>query len=61
MGRITIEVDGFECERCGHTWIARWPRGVPESKRKGKPPPPKMCPVCKSRLWDVPHKGNKQA
>ncbi len=57
MGRITIEVDGFECERCGYQWIGRWPRDVPVSKRKGEPPEPRMCPRCKSKLWDVPKDG----
>lgn len=31
------------CERCGHTWA---PRALP--------PPPRLCPKCKSFLWNQP-------
>ena len=30
------------CERCGYTWYPR------------KPELPKLCPACKSRLWQIP-------
>jgi len=30
-----------KCKRCGNTWYPRTPKK------------PKMCPACKSRLWEV--------
>ena len=54
MPRVVIEVDGFECLRCGHLWVARWPSRIPEDEREGLPPKPKLCARCKSRLWDEP-------
>lgn len=49
MAAITIEVPGFECERCGHRWIARKCRNRPQSTE-----PPRICPGCKSPWWDTP-------
>jgi len=40
-----LNVPGLICLRCGHGWIARSPIV-------------KICPRCKSRLWDVPKKGS---
>jgi len=40
MARITITIDGFKCERCGHEWIAR----IKED--------PVICPKCKSPYWN---------
>lgn len=39
-----IKLEGYKCERCGHTW-------VPREKDK-----PKVCPKCKSPYWDTPRK-----
>jgi uncharacterized OB-fold protein len=36
-----VRVPGLACLRCGHTWVPRRPIV-------------KICPRCKSRLWDVP-------
>ena len=38
-----ITVTGYGCERCGYKWT---PRMVGA-------PMPRMCPKCKSRLWNV--------
>ena len=38
---IKIEVDGYRCERCNHTWQPR--------KKKT---PPVVCPKCKSPYWN---------
>jgi DNA-directed RNA polymerase subunit RPC12/RpoP len=40
MGRVTLE--GYVCERCGHTW-------VPRSKIDELPT---ICPKCKSPYWN---------
>ena len=40
MARVKIEVEGFQCERCGHKWV---PRGNDEE--------PSVCPKCKSPGW----------
>jgi hypothetical protein len=67
MGRILIF--GFLCERCGHEWVPRRRAGDdPESRGLAviygpQPPPPpspsdpKICPRCKSYLWDKPPNG----
>lgn len=44
MAKVKLEVDGYQCERCGHEWIAR---GTEE---------PRVCPKCKSPYWNVPKK-----
>ena len=36
-----IVIKPFECKRCSHTWYPR------QFDRK-----PRMCPNCKTRLWD---------
>jgi uncharacterized Zn ribbon protein len=42
MAKITLE--GFQCERCRHEWVAR---GAEE---------PKVCPKCKTPYWNTPKK-----
>ncbi len=42
-----VDLPGFECSRCGHQWFARG-EGVP-----------RVCPRCKSPLWDVPRNTGK--
>jgi DNA-directed RNA polymerase subunit RPC12/RpoP len=44
MAKIMLE--GYECERCGHTWI---PRETTEGD-------PLVCPKCKSPYWNKPRK-----
>ena len=44
MGKVKIQVEGFNCERCGHEWIPR---------SKGEP---LVCPECKSPYWNKPRK-----
>ena len=44
MGKINIT--GYKCERCGHTW-------APRSKLNQNP---KVCPKCKSPYWDLPRR-----
>ena len=39
-----VSIPGFECSRCGHVWVARGDAV------------PKLCPRCKSPLWDKPIK-----
>lgn len=38
MGKTKIE--GYKCERCGHTWPPR------------KEEKPEVCPKCNSPYWD---------
>jgi len=47
MGKVKIEVEGYQCERCEHKWI---PRGKEA---------PKVCPECKSPYWDTPRRKKK--
>lgn len=44
--RVKIEVDGYQCLRCGHKW-------VPRGEGKGVPT---ICPRCKSPYWNKPRK-----
>ena len=44
-GMELIEVWGYRCHRCGHTW-------VPRAKREK----PKVCPKCKNPYWDRPRR-----
>jgi predicted Zn-ribbon and HTH transcriptional regulator len=36
------KIAGFQCERCGHEWVAKTERR------------PIICPKCKSPYWDRP-------
>jgi len=42
--KITFEVEGYECSRCGHKW-------VPRTKTEIEPT---ICPKCKSPYWNKP-------
>ena len=44
-----IKLDGYRCERCGHTWV---PRVYDNDSNKE----PVICPKCKSPYWDKPRK-----
>lgn len=46
MGKVKL--DGFVCERCGHTWL-------PREKEE-----PRVCPRCKSPYWDRPRRAKKK-
>jgi hypothetical protein len=59
MARIQMTVPGFRCERCGHTWVARGPRVENRTTTRGKQPPPKLCPGCKSPHWQTPKRPKK--
>ena len=39
-----IQVEGYECERCGYQWTTR---NIDDSL-------PTICSKCKSRLWNEP-------
>ena len=41
----TIQVQGYQCERCAHVWA---PRDTTQR--------PARCPKCGSALWDRPRK-----
>ncbi len=71
MGKINLS--GYVCERCGHTWISRNKNSVSlrdkrKGKRKGKEKKEKnklkeklpiVCPKCKSPYWNIPRKNKK--
>lgn len=38
-----IQLSGFECERCTHSWVPRM-----EMQK------PRVCPKCKSPYWNRP-------
>jgi len=44
MAKIKIMIEGYQCERCEHKWIAR-------SKKE-----PVVCPKCHSPYWNKPKK-----
>jgi DNA-directed RNA polymerase subunit RPC12/RpoP len=37
-------LEGYKCERCGHTWV----------KRETTEGDPVICPKCKSPYWNRP-------
>jgi len=39
-----VMLEGYKCERCGHTW-------VPRANSQGEPV---ICPKCKSPYWNRP-------
>ena len=39
-------LEGYKCERCGHTWLPRSKIGEN----------PTICPKCKSPYWNKPRK-----
>jgi predicted Zn-ribbon and HTH transcriptional regulator len=41
-----VMLEGYKCERCGHTWI-------PRSTTMGDPT---ICPRCKSPYWNKPRR-----
>lgn len=41
-----IELRGYECDRCGHTWFPRFK--IQEE--------PTICPKCKSAYWNKPRR-----
>jgi DNA-directed RNA polymerase subunit RPC12/RpoP len=41
---VKIVLDGYVCQRCGHQWVPR------------KAEQPRVCPKCKTYLWDRPRK-----
>ena len=48
-----VTVQAYECERCHYRWT---PRDTPVSNHiTGQP---KVCPKCKSPLWNKPRKLN---
>lgn len=42
-----IKLNGYECEKCGHTWIPRMEEV------------PRVCPKCKSPYYDKPRRAPK--
>lgn len=43
-----ITLDGYVCQRCGHQWVPRLDAV------------PKVCPACKTYLWDRPRRNTKR-
>ena len=41
-----VKVDGFMCERCTYIWVPK----------RGTKHEPKLCPKCKSPLWNKARK-----
>jgi DNA-directed RNA polymerase subunit RPC12/RpoP len=42
-----VKLDGYQCDRCGHTWL---PRDHAEDEQAL----PTVCPKCKSPYWNKP-------
>jgi DNA replicative helicase MCM subunit Mcm2 (Cdc46/Mcm family) len=53
---LKIEVNAFECQRCGHIWIPRV--NMQELKNKVKEEP-MICPSCKTPYWRTKRKNKK--
>jgi predicted Zn-ribbon and HTH transcriptional regulator len=49
--RVKIEVDGFQCLRCGYQWVPRIFKGDEL---------PTICPKCKSPYWNKERKFHRQ-
>ena len=45
--KVSIEKDGYKCERCSHEWL---PRANKPAKL------PLTCPKCGSPYWNTPRK-----
>jgi predicted Zn-ribbon and HTH transcriptional regulator len=45
MAKVTLTVEGYRCERCGHEWVPR-----------DKEQDPTVCPKCKSPYWNKPRR-----
>ena len=43
MAVVEKSVTGYVCDKCGHDWI-------PKKETVGLP---KICPECKTHLWNV--------
>lgn len=64
MARILVHA--YRCDRCGHVWSGKRPIEVaPDGVNDGRMraaslgeqaalASPKICPKCKTRLWDTP-------
>lgn len=52
MSNINITKKGFKCLRCGYEWIPR-----KHSKKIGEAP--KLCPKCRTYLWNKPKRSDK--
>jgi DNA-directed RNA polymerase subunit RPC12/RpoP len=50
LGMAKITLQGYQCERCEHTWVPRQ-----DSKEE-----PKVCPKCKSPYWNTPRQKPKK-
>jgi hypothetical protein len=57
MGKVLLE--GFQCERCGHTWLPR-NKGINKKENDVKEQPT-ICPSCKSPYWNKPKTRNQKA
>jgi len=53
---LKIEINAFECQRCGHIWIPRV--NMEELKNKVKTEP-MICPACKTPYWRTKRKNKK--
>ena len=56
MGKVLLE--GFQCERCRHTWLPR--EKVKDKKEKNEKEQPIICPSCKSPYWNKPKTRNQK-
>ena len=56
MGKVLLE--GFQCERCRHTWLPR--EKVKDKKEKNEKEQPTICPSCKSPYWNKPKTRNQK-
>ena len=51
-----MEVNAFECQRCGHIWIPRVNMEQLKNKVKSEP---MICPACKTPYWRTKRKNKK--
>jgi hypothetical protein len=49
-----IQVNAYQCDRCGYIWYPRSRMAV-----EGEPELPKTCPHCRSPYWNTPRKNKR--
>jgi hypothetical protein len=53
-----VQIDGYKCRRCDHTWV---PRGASSRDLREPKVCPTVCPKCKSPYWNKAKREAKRA
>ena len=52
VGQPHVNIEGYQCERCGYRWCTR------DGTGKWATEDPKTCPKCRTELWNLPRRRN---